>query len=133
MFEGKAVREQGEKLVAMLETMVNGLGDIPVLKPLIDALARRHAHFDVVEDMFPFLGEALIWTFKKILENEFKPEHEQAWKQCYSLIASWMIAAINEEYRVIKKKKRKDKTALQAKQAATVGGNMFACLRLCRN
>jgi len=84
-------------------------------------------------DMFPFLGEALIWTFKKILENEFKPEHEQAWKQCYSLIASWMIAAINEEYRVIKKKKRKDKTALQAKQAATVGGNMFACLRLCRN
>lgn len=49
MFEGKAVREQGEKLVAMLETMVNGLGDIPVLKPLIDALARRHAHFDVVE------------------------------------------------------------------------------------
>jgi len=95
LFAGKAVREQGEKLTAMLETMVNGLSDLEQLKPLIKSLAKRHAHFGVVEDMFPHLGAALNETLQQLLEEKFTAEVNT------SDLATWFTSLYNDSLKVI--------------------------------
>mmetsp|Transcript_18953 Transcript_18953/g.36178 ORF Transcript_18953/g.36178 Transcript_18953/m.36178 type:complete len:141 (+) Transcript_18953:1075-1497(+) len=132
LFAGKAVREQGEKLTAMLETMVNGLSDLEQLKPLIKSLAKRHAHFGVVEDMFPHLGAALNETLQQLLEEKFTAEVEEAWTKMYAMISLLMISTLRDELKSIKRKAER-KAAQKAAVAANSGGDgFFASLRLCR-
>ena len=88
--------EQKKKLMAMLGTVVAGLGRIDALMPAVRALGRSHAQYGVTSAHFAPVGVALLWTLKKGLGDAFTPEVREAWATAYSVLSQAMIASANE-------------------------------------
>jgi hemoglobin-like flavoprotein len=88
--------EQKKKLMAMLGTVVAGLGRIDTLMPAVRALGQSHAQYGVTSAHFAPVGVALLWTLKKGLGDAFTPEVRQAWATAYSVLSQAMIASANE-------------------------------------
>src|ERR1700743_3140097 len=55
------MKEQGAKLAAMLNTVVNGLTQLDAIVPAAQALARRHVGYGVKPKDYETVGGALIW------------------------------------------------------------------------
>lgn len=85
--------EQGAKLMATLGFVVAGLGRLDALLPAVGDLARRHVTYGVTEAHYAPVGDALIWTLKQGLGDEFTPEVEAAWATAYGLLSTAMVEA----------------------------------------
>jgi len=90
------MREQKRKLMVMIATAVQSLGDLESLIPQIMTLGARHAGYGVKDQHYKAVGEALIWTLERGLANEFTPEVERAWVRVYLLLAATMQAGADE-------------------------------------
>ena len=88
--------EQKKKLMAMLGTVVAGLGRIDTLMPAVRALGQSHAQYGVTSAHFAPVGVALLWTLKKGLGDDFTPEVREGWATAYSVLSQAMIASANE-------------------------------------
>jgi hemoglobin-like flavoprotein len=88
--------EQKKKLMAMLGTVVAGLGRIDTLMPAVRALGQSHAQYGVTSAHFAPVGVALLWTLKKGLGDAFTPEVRESWATTYSVLSQAMIASANE-------------------------------------
>ena len=84
---------QGHKLMQMLDVVVANLSDLETVIPAIRELAIRHTGYGVTSEYYPFVGEALIWSLKKALDQDFTLAMEDAWAEAYLLLASTMISA----------------------------------------
>ena len=49
LFEGTDMKEQGVKLIRMLDAAVKGLTDLDALVPVVQKLGERHAGYHVTE------------------------------------------------------------------------------------
>ena len=92
LFKGD-MREQGAKLMKMINTAVNGLDRIEAIVPAVQALGERHVAYGVRERDYDTVGVALLWTLEKGLGEAFTPEVGQAWAGTYGLLADTMKAA----------------------------------------
>ena len=92
MFKGDMV-EQGRKLMAMLNTVVNGLTNLDSIVPAAQSMAKRHVDYGVRPEHYAFVGEALLDTLAKGLGADFTPATKQAWTDAYGLLSGVMIAA----------------------------------------
>ena len=92
MFKGD-MAEQGRKLMAMLNTVVNGLSNLNSIVPAAQSMARRHVDYGVRPEHYAFVGEALLDTLAKGLGADFTPAVKQAWTDAYGLLSDVMIAA----------------------------------------
>lgn len=90
------LHEQGRKLMLMLATAVNSLGDLESLVPAVQSLGRRHAGYGVKDAHYDTVGEALLWTLRQGLGEDFQPPVREAWTQAYTLLASAMKEAAKE-------------------------------------
>ena len=54
-------------------------------------LGSKHHRFGVAPDMFPVMGEALMFTLKVTLKEAFTNEIEQAWEETYKALSDDMI------------------------------------------
>lgn len=100
MFTGD-MKEQGNKLMAALGTVVNGLTSLDEIVPVVQELAVRHVGYGVQPWHYDVVRDALIWTLQQGLGEVFSPEVEDAWYAAYALLASVMVEAANnhtEEY-----------------------------------
>lgn len=87
------MEDQGKKLMNTLKIAVKSLDDIDKLIPVIENLATKHLEYGVsVEDYTP-VGNALIYTLKTGLGDEFTPELKQAWIEVYTTLANVMRSA----------------------------------------
>lgn len=59
--------------------------------PGIAALARRHVGYGVLPEYFPAAKDALFWSFKQHLADEFDEETLLAWEAAFDMIAGSMI------------------------------------------
>jgi hemoglobin-like flavoprotein len=84
------IREQGLKLMQMLELAVNGLDRIEELVPVVRALGVRHAGYGVEDCHYETVGKALLWMLEKALRTDFTPETKEAWTIVYDLLAQTM-------------------------------------------
>lgn len=84
------MREQGQKVMAMISYTVNGLTRLQVLLPAIRALGRRHATYGVRPEHYYTVGAALLWTLEQRLGAAFTPEVREAWVAAYSVLANTM-------------------------------------------
>lgn len=89
LFKG-GIREQGLKLMQMLELAVNGLDRIDQLVPAVQALGARHAGYGVKERHYKTVGAALLWMLEKALRADFTPQTREAWATVYKLLAQTM-------------------------------------------
>jgi hemoglobin-like flavoprotein len=96
LFRGD-MKEQGRKLMSMISVAVNALARIDALVPAVQALGRRHAGYGVEERHYDFVGDALVWTLKQGLGDDFPRETEDAWRAAYGVLASTMRDAAQAE------------------------------------
>jgi len=90
LFHGD-MKEQGQKLMATLAVVVNGLGDLPSILPAASRLAKRHLAYGVMPEHYQPVGEALLWTLERGLGAQWTPELAAAWAGAYTLLSGYMI------------------------------------------
>jgi hemoglobin-like flavoprotein len=90
MFRGN-MKEQGRKLMAVLATVVHGLGNLESVLPAARALAKRHAGYGVKASDYTPVGVALLWTLERSLGKQWTPGLAAAWGAAYSVLSEFMI------------------------------------------
>jgi hemoglobin-like flavoprotein len=92
LFRGD-MQAQGRKLMAALDYVVTGLDCLGERLPEVQALARRHTHYGVQPADYDTVGQALLWTLSKGLDQAPTSEVIVAWQQAYALVAGAMQEA----------------------------------------
>jgi hemoglobin-like flavoprotein len=90
MFRGD-MKEQGRKLMAVLATVVHGLGNLESVLPAAGALAKRHVGYGVKPSDYRPVGAALLWTLERGLGAQWTPDLAAAWGAAYSVLSEFMI------------------------------------------
>jgi hemoglobin-like flavoprotein len=88
---------QGQKLMAAIGAVVNGLGEIETVIPVAQELAQRHVAYGVKPEHYNVVGAALLWTLEQGLADAFTPELRAAWSEAYGTLSGLMIAAAYPE------------------------------------
>jgi len=92
MFKGD-MRQQGEKLMQVIDAAVNGLSRLEHITAAIQELGRRHAAYGVKDHHYDTVAVALLWTLSESLGSEFTPEAKEAWLTVYDVLATTMREA----------------------------------------
>jgi nitric oxide dioxygenase len=92
MFKGDMI-VQGEKLMNMLNTVVDALRAPETILPAARALAVKHLDYGVEARHYALVGTALIRTLKHELGADFTQEAREAWVAAYQFLADTMIEA----------------------------------------
>jgi nitric oxide dioxygenase len=87
------MESQGQKLMAAIATVVNGLGEIEALGPALCDLAKRHVAYGAQPEHYKLVGAALLWTLARGLGGDFSPAVGAAWAEAYGTLSDMMIAA----------------------------------------
>jgi hemoglobin-like flavoprotein len=95
MFKSDITR-QGQMLMSMLNTVVNGLTNLEALVPIVHQLGSRHLAYGVRTAHYDTVGKALIWTLEQGLGDAFTPEARTAWTAAYALLAQTMQAGAKD-------------------------------------
>lgn len=82
--------EHKTKFVQMLSTVVKSLDEVAHVSDHVVDLGRRHMAYDVEDEHYPKVGEALLTMLERILGPDFTPEIKDAWEAAYNMIASVM-------------------------------------------
>lgn len=77
-----------ESLLAVLENLEDG----EWLSETLGNLGAGHVDYEVTEEMYGWVGECLIDTLAEILEDQWTPEHQQAWSDALNAVSGLMIA-----------------------------------------
>ena len=89
----KKMDEQYTKLMDMLSVIIARLDRMDELNEDIAAMARRHVHYGVRPAHYKLVGNALLWTLRQGLGQDWTIDLEQAWTKCYSNLADTMMRA----------------------------------------
>jgi hemoglobin-like flavoprotein len=95
MFKG-GIREQGEKLMAMVSACVDGLGRMDELRPQLRELGQRHVAYGTLPEHYPVVGKALLWSLGQALEYRFDAPTKEAWTALLDEICREMLAGAAE-------------------------------------
>jgi len=87
------MKEQGDRLMNMINIAVNALNRLEDVVPAIQAMGRRHKDYRVEPRHYDTVAQALLWTLGQGLGDAFTPEVKDAWTQVYTLLATTMIEA----------------------------------------
>lgn len=92
LFKGD-MKNQGKKLMAMLNTAVESLNNLEDIVPVVQESGRKHLGYGVKDEHYKAVAEALIWTLGKGLGEVFTNDVKQAWIAVYTLLSSTMKEA----------------------------------------
>ena len=95
LFKGD-MKEQGRKLMAILNTAVNSLDKLGEIVPAVQDMGRRHVEYGVKDEHYDTVGEALIWTLGQGLGEAFTEDVKSAWLDTYTIVATTMKDAAAE-------------------------------------
>lgn len=92
LFKGD-MKEQGRKLMAMINVAVASLDKLDSIVPAVKDLGRRHGGYGVKPQDYGTVATALLWTLEKGLGDAFTPAVKEAWTQTYMVLATTMQSA----------------------------------------
>lgn len=95
LFKGD-MKAQGQKLMSMIATAVNGLKNIDAIVGAVQDLGKRHVGYGVEDSHYDTVGAALIETLEAGLGDAFTPKVKAAWIEVYTLLATTMKDAAKE-------------------------------------
>ena len=90
------MKEQGRKLMAMINTAVNALDKLDTIVPAVQDLGKRHVDYGVKDEHYATVAQALIWTLGQGLGDDFTDEVKAAWTDTYNILATTMMDAAKE-------------------------------------
>jgi len=85
------MKEQGKKLMAMLNTAVNSLDRIDDLIEPLKRAGKAHAGYGVKEEDYAKVAAAYLWTLEQGLGDACTAEVTAAWTVAYTTVAGVMI------------------------------------------
>jgi hemoglobin-like flavoprotein len=85
------MQEQGRKLMAMLNTAVNGLDDLDALIGPLKRSGKAHKGYGVKAEDYDKVADAFLWTLGQGLGDAFTDEVRDAWVVTYTTVAEVMI------------------------------------------
>ena len=89
------MRQQGAKLMQVIDAAVNALSRLDRMAPLMQVIGRRYADRGVDDYHYGMVGDALLWTLDKGLGEEFTPIVRDAWVTVYGeLVAAMLEVAV---------------------------------------
>jgi hemoglobin-like flavoprotein len=89
LFKGD-MKDQGRKLMDMINVAVKGLDDLDKIVPAVQALGQRHGGYGVKDKDYDTVATALLWTLEQGLGKDFTPEVKAAWVEVYLLLSGVM-------------------------------------------
>ena len=89
MFKGDMAK-QGQMLMSVLGTSVNGLRNLEALAPVVRHLGARHVGYGVKDEHYATVGSALLWTLQIGLKEKFTDDVRDAWAAAYTLLSEVM-------------------------------------------
>ncbi len=89
LFKGD-MKEQGRKLMMMINTAVRGLDNLSAIVPAVQNLGKRHVGYGVKTEDYATVGIALLWTLEQGLGPAFTPDVKSAWTEVYTVLATTM-------------------------------------------
>jgi hemoglobin-like flavoprotein len=78
------------KFIQMLSAIVRSLDHIETISEDVTDLGRRHMSYDVEEEHYAILGQALLTMLNRLLGPDLTPEISNAWAAAYEMIARVM-------------------------------------------
>ena len=84
------MREQHQKLMTMLNTIVTSLWQLDAVLPIVEQLGQRHARYGVKEHQYATIKTALLRTLERQLGAGFTPEVAAAWEAAAALLLNHM-------------------------------------------
>lgn len=90
LFRGNDMREQGTRLMQMLDAAIGLLDRPQSLTPVLLKLGQRHAGYGVAEAHYASVGAALLDTLAAGLGDGFTAEVREAWTAMYGHVARTM-------------------------------------------
>jgi len=90
------MKEQGRKLMAMLNTAVNGLDNLEALLAPLKDMGARHAGYGVKDEDYGKVADAFLWTLSQGLGDGFTDEVKEAWVVTYTTVADVMKSGAQE-------------------------------------
>lgn len=93
LFAGVDMEAQKASLLRALSAVVDGLDEIDRLRPLLEALGRRHVAYGATAEHYDTVGAALLWTLEQGLGDAWNEAAQAAWRDAYGLVAGTMQAA----------------------------------------
>lgn len=91
-----SMKEQYKKLIDMLSVIISRLDDLTEITGDIKRMALRHEGYGVKPQHYRLAGNALLWTLKRGLGNDWNNDLEGAWMAAYTKLAEAMIAAVRQ-------------------------------------
>jgi hemoglobin-like flavoprotein len=95
LFKGN-MKEQGAKLMKMLNTVVNSLDKLDSIVPAVQDLGVRHIAYGVKDEHYDTVATALLWTLAQGLGDDFTDEIKDAWATAYVILADTMKEAAKQ-------------------------------------
>ena len=112
------ITEQGQKLMAMLDTAVKLLNNTEKLIPALQKLGVRHLDYGVFPQHYDTVGAALLKTLEIGLGDDYTAQVKRAWTAIYKTLATTMIDAANEAVHQKAKSVKKPSTQPAKNEAA---------------
>ena len=95
LFKGD-LKEQGKKLMTMLDTVVKSLDNLEAIIPAAQASGVCHVGYGVKDEDYTTVANALLWTLGQGLGEEFTDEVKEAWVAAYTVLSGVMKDAASE-------------------------------------
>ena len=92
LFSGDLL-EQTDKVMFALGAVLAQIHDVEACREMTRDLAVRHVGYGVEAGDYAKAGDAVMATLEEVLEAEWSPDLEAAWRAAYDRIAAAMIEA----------------------------------------
>ena len=89
LFKGD-MKEQGAKLMKMINTVVVSLDKLDTIVPAVQSLGERHVGYGVKDEHYDTVAAALLWTLGQGLGEAFTDDIKEAWTTAYVILATTM-------------------------------------------
>jgi hemoglobin-like flavoprotein len=90
MFPAARRSRQEGMLTEALVAVLDHLEDAPWLTDTLRALGAKHVDYGVTDEMYGWVGDALLRTLAEVCASEWNAETEAAWSAAFGAIASLM-------------------------------------------
>jgi hemoglobin-like flavoprotein len=84
---------QTEKVMFAFGAVVGQIHDLEACRAMTHDLAVRHVAYGVVAEHYALVGRSVMRTLEMVLDDDFTPEMDAAWRRAYDAIAAAMIAS----------------------------------------
>ena len=85
------LKRQKTMLLAALVLLRKSLRNLDAIVPTLRNLGARHVAYGARPEHYPVVGASLIASMAAIAGEEWKPEHERAWKAAFEIVAGTML------------------------------------------